>query len=312
MTRTSTCLRSPGAKYIWFLLVQTTPSSAKLRILFAVEPRAPTAPSKRLGSSSNPDSSVEYFNAVATTATQSPTHLGGTGTCVTVVNVHQRRVVDVVAAAVASNDCSIRILGIERGTTLAVLGGVAGHAQQVLDLDWFARGDWLVSGAADNAVKFWRVPPAEILARVQGEPVAVAGPARSTQWPHPNFVDGVQNEEGVEEMGEVPRLCAETKRRRQGPTWFPCTLSDLVNFAERVLSYGAELDTDHPGFTDRVYRRARRALITNNAKAYRTGMRVADTANEVTTWGLVYDRLISAYRALAHQANFALLEMHGG
>ncbi|KAJ3367250.1 hypothetical protein GGF31_007668 [Allomyces arbusculus] len=267
-----------AGRKLWFLLVETTAFKTESRIQFAVQPRAPTASNKRPRASSNPDADIEYFYAVATTVAQSATHLGragdllctagGIGACVTVVNVHQRRVVAVVPcagndinairthptrwswAACASKDCSIRILDIARGTTLAVLGGVAGHAQQVLDLDWSARGSWLVSGAADNAVKFWRVPPAEILAR-RAEPVAVAGPARSTQWPHANFVDGVRvaregsgvpwvwtksvegeilmwrlgdgEEEGVdmkrEGEGQVPRLFAETKER--GPRTTP-------------------------------------------------------------------------------------------
>ena len=31
-------------------------------------------------------------------------------------------------------------------------------------------------------------------------------------------------------------------------------MKDIDQFANRVLSYGAELDSDHPGFTDPVYR----------------------------------------------------------
>ena len=51
--------------------------------------------------------------------------------------------------------------------------------------------------------------------------------------------------------------------------WFPRKLSDLDEFAEKVLSYGEELDSDHPGFTDPAYR-ARRQEITNIAKTYKT------------------------------------------
>jgi phenylalanine-4-hydroxylase len=36
--------------------------------------------------------------------------------------------------------------------------------------------------------------------------------------------------------------------------WFPIRIRDLDRFANQILSYGAELDSDHPGFTDKTYR----------------------------------------------------------
>lgn len=44
--------------------------------------------------------------------------------------------------------------------------------------------------------------------------------------------------------------------------WFPRRIRELDRFANQILSYGAELDCDHPGFTDQTYRE-RRLDITN-------------------------------------------------
>lgn len=50
--------------------------------------------------------------------------------------------------------------------------------------------------------------------------------------------------------------------------WFPRKAADLDKFVHRVLSYGEELDADHPGFTDELYRQRRRE-ITAIASNYR-------------------------------------------
>lgn len=39
--------------------------------------------------------------------------------------------------------------------------------------------------------------------------------------------------------------------------WFPRRIRDLDRFANQILSYGAELDSNHPGFTDEKYRARR-------------------------------------------------------
>ena len=41
--------------------------------------------------------------------------------------------------------------------------------------------------------------------------------------------------------------------------WFPRSIKDIDNF-QHVLTYGNELDADHPGFTDKKYRRRRKTF----------------------------------------------------
>jgi phenylalanine-4-hydroxylase len=49
-----------------------------------------------------------------------------------------------------------------------------------------------------------------------------------------------------------------TQSARDTVPWFPGKRKDLDQFANQILSYGSELDSDHPGFTDPVYRKRRK------------------------------------------------------
>lgn len=94
--------------------------------------------------------------------------------------------------------------------------------------------------------------------------------------------------------------------------WFPRRIRDLDRFANQILSYGAELESDHPGFTDEVYRN-RRKYFADIAFNYRHGQplpRVDYTAEETATWGIVFNKLTTLYKTHAcreHNHVFPLL-----
>lgn len=99
--------------------------------------------------------------------------------------------------------------------------------------------------------------------------------------------------------------------------WFPRRTTDLDLLAAKTLAMGEELTSDHPGATDPVYRK-RRIEICNISRSHRSGQpipRIAYTAEEVATWGVVYERLTALYKTHACESHcriFPLLEQMCG
>ncbi|XP_056135046.1 tryptophan 5-hydroxylase 1-like [Lampris incognitus] len=100
-----------------------------------------------------------------------------------------------------------------------------------------------------------------------------------------------------------------------GVPWFPKKISDLDLCANQVLMYGSELDADHPGFKDSVYRR-RRTYFADQATRYKHGdpiPRIDFTEEEVRTWAAVFRELNNIYPSHAcreYMKNLPLLTKH--
>ncbi|CAG7820861.1 unnamed protein product [Allacma fusca] len=99
--------------------------------------------------------------------------------------------------------------------------------------------------------------------------------------------------------------------------WFPRHISELDMCNHLMTKFEPDLDMDHPGFADKVYR-ARRKMIADIAFEYRYGQvipRVQYTEEEVRTWGHVYNQLcalLSSHACKQYIDAFRLLEENVG
>lgn len=107
-------------------------------------------------------------------------------------------------------------------------------------------------------------------------------------------------------------ISGNARQDRTAVPWFPRRIRDLDRFANQILSYGAELDSDHPGFVDPVYRERRKyfADLAFNHKHGQPLPRVEYTEEETATWGTVFLKLTTLYKQHAcreHNHVFPLL-----
>lgn len=119
--------------------------------------------------------------------------------------------------------------------------------------------------------------------------------------------------ESLKDSTEYFNVISRNHKNNSGSVpWFPRRIRDLDKFANQILSYGSELDADHPGFKDPVYR-ARRKYFADIAYHYKHGEpipRVEYTKEETETWGKVFRKLTELYPTHAckeHNHVFPLL-----
>ncbi|EDW92786.1 tryptophan 5-hydroxylase 1 [Drosophila yakuba] len=117
-------------------------------------------------------------------------------------------------------------------------------------------------------------------------------------------------------LARAPSLSACSSFDFGDMVWFPRKISDLDK-AQNVLMYGSELDADHPGFKDPVYRKRREqfSAIANNFKHGNPIPRVQYTPEEVKTWGTVFlelHRLYVLHAVPEYMDNWPELEKYCG
>lgn len=99
--------------------------------------------------------------------------------------------------------------------------------------------------------------------------------------------------------------------------WFPRRVKELDLVANQILDAGSDLQSDHPGFNDPVYR-ARREMLSQNARDFRHGQpipRIDYSKEEIQTWGTIYNRLlplVHKYGCAEHVRLLPLLQENCG
>ncbi|CAF3319629.1 unnamed protein product [Rotaria socialis] len=93
--------------------------------------------------------------------------------------------------------------------------------------------------------------------------------------------------------------------------WFPMSIWELDRCHHLHTDYQPDMDSRHPGFSDKAYR-ARREHIAGVAFSFRHGdaiPKVEYTPDEIKTWGLIYRQLSKLYPTAACKQHIHVLEI---
>nr|XP_029524654.1 tyrosine 3-monooxygenase [Oncorhynchus nerka] len=119
-------------------------------------------------------------------------------------------------------------------------------------------------------------------------------------------------------ISSIKRIAEDVKTTKEVKFhWFPKKISELDRCHHLITKFDPDLDQEHPGFTDPIYRQ-RRKMIGDIAFRYKQGEpipRVEYTEEEIGTWREVYSTLRDLYTTHAcseHLDAFRLLERHCG
>lgn len=113
-------------------------------------------------------------------------------------------------------------------------------------------------------------------------------------------------------MKELGKKCTNTLvlDEKEVP-WFPRHIGELDLIANRIKDAGSDLQADHPGFHDPVYR-ARRQELANIAMKCTIAEPIPIihyTQDEVKTWGTIYQKVSDAHRKYACQEYLTIMSM---
>jgi len=136
---------------------------------------------------------------------------------------------------------------------------------------------------------------------------------RSTDYEF--YVDFRGSDQDSSVISMIQDLKANTKElhylNTKSVPWFPRKFKEVDLLTVDILSAGADLEADHPGFSDQTYRQRRQELasVANSCMAGQRIPHVKYTDTEIKTWGEVYSKLMPLYKKHACNEHVRLMPL---